>query len=74
MEKALLNLVNEHVHKITKIPNSCYTWAEEKLLAIDVQMPQGFLDQCIAISTLYVNQELEKGLTVEINKTCSTSK
>jgi len=56
-EKHRLDLISRHVHKVQKTPNSCYTWAEEKLLLIDVKMPTGFLDRFIAVSTLYVDQK-----------------
>jgi len=60
-----LKLIQRHVRKIDKIPNSCYTWAEEKLKIIQVEMPQGFLDRFISVSTFYVTRrcgEREKTL------------
>jgi hypothetical protein len=59
-EQRFLELFNKEVKNVIKTPNSCYTWAEEKLLIIDVHLPKNFLDKLIAISTLYVNGKIER--------------
>lgn len=54
-----LDLMKDHVKRVVQIPNSCYTWTEEKLTMIGVEMPQGTLDKFITVSTLYANMQIE---------------
>jgi hypothetical protein len=54
----ILDLMESHVKKITQVPDSCFTWVQEKLKMIDVDMDESILDRLVTISTLYINKPM----------------
>jgi|GEM_PF-1693708 len=54
----ILNLMENHVKKITQVPDSCFTWVQEKLKMIDVEMGESILDRLVTVSTLYINKPM----------------
>jgi hypothetical protein len=54
----ILDLMENHVKKITQVPDSCFTWVQEKLKMIDVEMGGSILDRLVTVSTLYINKPM----------------
>jgi len=50
--------MENHVKKITQVPDSCFTWVQEKLKMIDVEMGGSILDRLVTVSTLYINKPM----------------
>lgn len=62
-ERMKLDLVRDHVTKTKKTPNSCFSWAFEKLKMIDVEIPTCIIDKFVTISSLYVNKPIRRFAT-----------
>ncbi len=55
---ASISLMSKYVKKTTRAPDSCFTWARDKMKMLDIQMPERPLDRLVSISILYVNKPI----------------